>query len=105
MSNRKLKVTGFTRFVLFIIVTAPLIYLGASYYNGQDGIQNIKELVGLSDSSSSSSTATTKEISVPDKESTKIKQLEREIESLKEENAQLRQQLEAAESKLATQKE
>ena len=101
---RRIKVTGFTRFLLFIIIAAPLIYLGASYYNGQDGIQNIKELIGLNDSSASSS-ETTKEISAPDKESTKIRQLEREVESLKEENEQLRQQLEAAESKLEAQRE
>ncbi|HHH50620.1 MAG TPA: hypothetical protein ENK52_06545 [Saprospiraceae bacterium] len=43
------KVTGFTRLLLVLIIAAPLAYIGASYYNGEDGIQNIKELVGMGD--------------------------------------------------------
>ena len=39
---RSYKTTGCFRFVLFIVILAPLAYLGASYYNGQDGVQNIK---------------------------------------------------------------
>ena len=49
MAKSKLRLTGFARFLLMMIILAPLAYLGASYYNGQDGIQNIKNLVGLGD--------------------------------------------------------
>lgn len=40
----KVKTTGFARFMLIMIIVAPLAYIGASYYNGQDGIENIKRL-------------------------------------------------------------
>ncbi|MDZ4706779.1 MAG: hypothetical protein SH818_00130 [Saprospiraceae bacterium] len=42
--SKPYKTTGCFRFFLFIIILAPLAYLGASYYHGQDGIQNIKNL-------------------------------------------------------------
>ncbi len=42
-----MKLTGFARFMIVMIFAAPLAYIGASYYNGQDGIENIKKLLGL----------------------------------------------------------
>jgi len=47
MAQKKFKTTPFARFLVFLILFTPLAYLGASYYNGQDGIQNLKNLVGL----------------------------------------------------------
>ncbi len=47
MANKKLKTTPFARFFVFLIFFTPLAYIGASYYNGQDGIQNIKNLIGI----------------------------------------------------------
>lgn len=41
MAKAKLKMTGFARFFLVMLVLAPASYIGASYYNGEDGIQNI----------------------------------------------------------------
>ncbi|MDH3244773.1 MAG: hypothetical protein OEM26_09170, partial [Saprospiraceae bacterium] len=35
------------KFFFVLIILAPLAYVGASYYNGQDGIQNIKNLLGM----------------------------------------------------------
>lgn len=43
MSN-KYKTTGCAKFFLVLIILAPLAYLGASYFNGQDGIENIKSI-------------------------------------------------------------
>jgi cell division protein FtsB len=40
----KVKATGFARFFIIMLFVAPLAYIGASYYNGQDGIENIKRL-------------------------------------------------------------
>lgn len=45
--QRKFRVTGFTRFFLVMIIVTPLAYIGASYYNGEDGIGNIKRLLGI----------------------------------------------------------
>ena len=46
----KYKTTGCARFFIVMLILAPLAYLGASYYLGQDGIGNIKELIGIGDS-------------------------------------------------------
>lgn len=47
----KYKATGCARFFFVLIILAPLAYLGASYFNGEDGIQNIKDLIGIDDDS------------------------------------------------------
>lgn len=44
MAKSKFRLTGFARFLFMMIVLAPLAYMGASYYNGEDGIQNIKNI-------------------------------------------------------------
>lgn len=46
---RGLKLTGFARFFFLLIILAPLAYLIASYANGQDGVGNLKKLIGLQD--------------------------------------------------------
>ena len=46
---KKLKLTAFSRFIFVLVLIVPLAYIGASYYNGEDGIQNIKELIGLNE--------------------------------------------------------
>ena len=38
------KMTPFARFFIMLIIVAPLAYLGAAYYNGEDGIQNLKNI-------------------------------------------------------------
>ena len=37
------KMTPFARLLLVIVIVAPLAYLGASYYNGEDPMQRIRE--------------------------------------------------------------
>ena len=49
---RKLKLTGLARFIIVMAILAPLAFVGASYYNGQDGIQNLKELIGIEEGTS-----------------------------------------------------
>lgn len=44
MATRPYKTTGCFRFVIFILIFAPLAYLGASYYNGEDGLGNLKNM-------------------------------------------------------------
>jgi predicted nuclease with TOPRIM domain len=38
------KMTPFARFFIMLLFVAPLAYLGAAYYNGEDGLQNIKDI-------------------------------------------------------------
>ncbi len=47
MATRRLKLTGFARFFMVMLFLVPLAYIGAAYYNGQDGIQNIKNFLGI----------------------------------------------------------
>ena len=41
---KRVRMTVFSRFLLMMVIVAPLAYIGASYYNGEDGIQNIINL-------------------------------------------------------------
>jgi hypothetical protein len=41
----RFKVTGFTRFILIMVVLVPFAIVIASYYNGKDGIEELKKLV------------------------------------------------------------
>ena len=45
--QRKYKMTGCARFFLVMIILAPIAYLGAAYYNDENGIGNLKRLVGI----------------------------------------------------------
>lgn len=42
---KKSGLTPMGRLIIFLLIGAPLAYIGASYYNGEDGVQNIKNLV------------------------------------------------------------
>lgn len=94
--SKKFKVTGFTRFVLVMVVLAPLAFIGAAYYNGDDGIQKFKELIGLEASKPSQNTGqTTTTTSTSDSESgcdvlqREVDQLKKKIVILEEEKARL----------------
>lgn len=42
--KNKYKITGFARLLIFLLLFAPIAYIGASYYQGEDGIENIKSI-------------------------------------------------------------
>lgn len=95
--------TGCARFFIALIIIAPLAYLGAAYYNGENGIQNIKDLLGIgAQSGEQDQPGDTYQDTSEDLKKTltgleqKIDQLEQENAALKKANADLRQQLEAA---------
>ena len=44
MTRKKFKLTGFARFLLVMIILAPVAFIGASFYNGEDGIENLKQI-------------------------------------------------------------
>ncbi len=114
MARRKARMTAFSRLMLFMVFIGPLAYIAASYYNGQDGIQNITNAVqkgkdkvstilsdkeeatapssGGSNISSKSTTSINGETanpSTPD-QSYQIKRLKAQLEELDLENRQLR---------------
>ncbi len=39
----KHKVTGCARFIIFFIIFIPLVYFGAAYFRGEDGMQELKK--------------------------------------------------------------
>ena len=58
----KYKPTGCARFFLFMIIAAPLAWVGASYYNGEDPLQNLKSLFSKEQTSSSSKEKSIKDL-------------------------------------------
>ena len=42
--KNKYKITGFARLLIFMLFFAPIAYIGASYYQGEEGIAKIKSL-------------------------------------------------------------
>jgi len=85
MARKKYKLTGFTRFFVVMLFLAPIAYIGASYYNGQDGIENIKNLLGLDKDTPQEEVITFDESEQTDVVAIKkrISELEQELESLK----------------------
>lgn len=73
--KKKYKITGFSRLLIFMIFFAPLAYIGASYYNGEDGIGKIKALFEKNEGGTIQEQIDTKK--------GEIKQLNNKIESLK----------------------
>lgn len=96
--QKKHKMTGCARLFLALLIIAPLAYLGAAYYNGQDGIQNIKNLLGIGEKKADTGNDTYENTSEDLKDDGAEKQ--REIQKLKDENAQLRKEIEALKSEL-----
>ena len=94
MAQKNLKITPFARFFVFLIFFTPLAYVGASYYNGQDGIQNIKNLIGLGESESQGQVINESPSKKSDDVSEefingKIDRLKDEIKQLEEKNNEL----------------
>jgi len=40
----KYKMTAFSRIIIFMILFSPLAYMGAHYYQGEDGIAKLRNL-------------------------------------------------------------
>lgn len=104
MATKKFKLTGFARFLFVMLLLAPLAYIGASYANGEDGIENFKNLfkgevsMGTNTIEDASSTdETTKVIETPVQQNNDLDQgnTNKEIKILRAKNSDLQEQLEA----------
>jgi hypothetical protein len=114
MARKKMKLTGFARFLLVMVVLAPLAFIGASYYNGEDGLENLKNLFkGKFNSNSTEEAQPVTETPGDTKPMTEIEvngqivRLQNELEfkteeadALFKENTKLKIQLEAKEKEL-----
>jgi chromosome segregation ATPase len=109
MAKRKLQMTAFSRFFLFLIIFLPSLFFGVSYLKGEDGIQSLKDLAGI-ESSESSSTESASSSTKPVSETFvngEVKRLEDELEEkerrlkdLYQENELLRKQADDAKAAL-----
>ena len=100
--SRKPRITGFARFLIALVFIAPLAYLGASYANGEDGVENIKNMLGIGDGSSST---TTPRASSSADQGEEIADLEKEIKRLQKENRKLKDELNEREEEIEALKE
>jgi len=89
MAGKKYRLTGFTRFFVVMIILAPIFYIGASYYNGEDGIENIKNLIGINKEKT--------EVVISDEPVTDAKDLQARIQELEKENATLKAKIQELE--------
>ncbi|MDX1479234.1 MAG: hypothetical protein R3301_16075 [Saprospiraceae bacterium] len=96
--RRKYKMTGCARFFIAMIILAPLAYLGAAYYNGEDGIENIKNFLGIGAESGNIDDATY--TGTEEDLQKQLRDQKRTIDRLTRENEDLRERLEEAEQEL-----
>ena len=98
--QRKLKVTGFARFFLVMIIVAPIAYIGASYYNGEDGLANIKRFFGIEQRDESPAAPDVKDM---DEKAMKqeLEYQQKRLEELKKENERLRKEVYEKEQELS----
>jgi len=96
---RKYKVTGFARLFFFLLFLLPAAYFGASYYNGEDGLQNLKDLVGWEQPTTERTVEATKTIVDQDLPTDvqslqkELSDLQRRVEAMERENKELKDQV------------
>lgn len=104
---RKARLTVFSRFLIMMLIVGPLAFLGASYYNGEDGVQTIKDL--LNQGKEKVSETRTNRTDKTDEDTTyKLRKLEEEvdyknkrIDELRKENETLREKINSLEKQVA----
>lgn len=96
----KFKMTGFARFFIIMLFVAPLAYIGASYYNGQDGIGNIKRFLHIGETVESNEEEDTNDNGNFNLFKGSSSELRRELDELKAENEDLQERLQEQESEI-----
>lgn len=88
------RLTVFSRFLLFMLIALPLIFIAASYYNGEDPVANVKAFFGAE----GEQTADVRR-SDPDPGDTEEVATFENVQNLRAENERLRAELEACRNK------
>ena len=89
--------TGCARFFLVLIVLAPLAYIGASYFQGEDGIENVKKIFQFGNSSEDSGSSDTYQNTSRD--------LQKKVDKLENENAELKKEIRQKDAEIKMLKE
>jgi len=107
----KFKLTGFGRFIIFLLIVAPIAYFGMQYLEKSGTLDNIKEKVEnketetTTESAQESDSDILKEIDrksqTDNEEESIIEQQRREIEELKRQNEELQKRKEESSSTIA----
>ena len=104
---RKARLTVFSRFLIMMLIVGPLAFLGASYYNGEDGLQTVKDLLNQG-KDRVTETRTNRTERLEDDATYKIRKLEEEVDfkdqqldKLYKENEALKKKVDALEKQLA----
>ncbi len=84
MARRRLRLTVFARFIIAMLIVAPLAYMGASYYNGEDGVENLKKLFGFDEKEKTETISNPKEERSDTKSTVNYEDLLRENKVLKD---------------------
>lgn len=104
MASRKLRLTTFSRFLLVMLFLGPLAYFGASYYNGEDPVANIKKMIGIEEVEKSSNDQ--KETTVRKNNRNSDRSVDgSELSRLKEENESLKAKVRKQEQEIYKLKE
>ena len=109
---RKARLTVFSRFIIMMLIVGPLAFLGASYYNGENGVETIKDVFNQGSKESTKETRTNRtEPSATDADENatyKIRKLEEELEykqkrldEMHKENEALKQKVDELERQVA----
>jgi len=81
---RKLKLTGFARLFLLLLILTPIAYLVASYANGEDGIRNLKRLIGIEESAGPANGVNKEKPAAAPAETTGTESCQMQIQALKD---------------------
>ena len=109
---RKARLTVFSRFLIMMLVVGPLAFLGASYYNGENGVETVKDLFNPGGKESVTETRTNRseanDTEADDKATYKIQKLEEALEykqkrldEMHKENEDLKQKIDELERQVA----
>lgn len=103
---KKARLTVFSRFLIMMLIVGPLAFLGASYYNGEDGLQTVKDLFNQGEEKVSE-TRTNRTDKAEEDAIYKIRKLEEDvdykdkrIEELRKENEALRAEIDKLEKQV-----
>jgi cell division protein FtsB len=100
MARRKYKMTGCAKFFLILVILAPIAYVGASYFNGQDGIQNLKNLLGFSNAADVPASTDDQEGEVYQL-NRDINRLQKDVDYYRRENERLKTELKDCQEKVS----
>jgi len=109
---RKARLTVFSRFLIMMLIVGPLAFLGASYYNGENGVETVKDLFNQGNKENVTETRTNRseanDAEANDKATYKIQKLEEALEykqkrldEMHKENEDLKQKIDELERQVA----